>query len=205
MNGYDRYILPWLIDVACGLPMVQSKRKELVPQARGRVLEIGMGTGRNLPFYDRSRITQLVGVDPALQMHRLAQQRSQKAGLHVELVGLSAERLPLPDESFDTVVCTYTLCSIPDPVLALHEVKRVLKPGGRFLFCEHGRAPDLSVARWQDRLQPLWKPLAGGCHLDRDVPLLLSDVGLQVDLQQGYVPGPRPLTYHYWGQASKAD
>jgi ubiquinone/menaquinone biosynthesis C-methylase UbiE len=205
MNGYDRYILPWLIDVACGLPMVQSMRKELVPQARGRVLEIGMGTGRNLPFYDRSRITQLVGVDPALQMHRLAQQRSQKAGLPVELVGLSAERLPLPDESFDTVVCTYTLCSIPDPALALHEVKRVLKPGGRFLFCEHGRAPDLSVARWQDRLQPLWKPLAGGCHLDRDVPLLLGDVGLQVDLQQGYVSGPRPLTYHYWGQACKAD
>ncbi|MBM3386860.1 MAG: class I SAM-dependent methyltransferase, partial [Betaproteobacteria bacterium] len=141
MNWYDRHILPWLIDVACGLPSVQDRRRGLVPQARGRVLEIGMGTGRNLPFYDRSRLTQLVGVDPALQMHRLAQRRSARLGIAVELVGLSAERLPLPDDSFDTVVCTYTLCSIPDPLAALAEVRRVLKPGGQFLFCEHGRAP----------------------------------------------------------------
>ena len=204
MSWYDRHILPWLIDIACGLPMVQHKRRALVPRARGRVLEIGMGTGRNLPFYDRHQVSQLVGVDPALQMHRLAQRRSLKAGLDVELVGLSAERLPLPDDSFDTVVCTYTLCSIPDPAAALHEVRRVLKPGGQFLFCEHGRAPDPTVARWQDRLQPLWMPLAGGCHLDRDVPLLLRDAGLNAQLDQGYIAGPRPLTYHYWGQARKA-
>ncbi len=204
MNWYDRVILPWMIDIACGLPMVQSKRRALVPLAHGRVLEIGMGTGRNLPFYDRSRLTQLVGVDPALQMHSLAKRRSHQAGLSVELMGLSAEQLPVPDDSFDTVVCTYTLCSIPDPVAALHEVRRVLKPGGQFLFCEHGRSPEAEVAKWQDRLQPLWMPLAGGCHLDRDVPLLLRDAGLHTaDLQQGYVPGPRPLTYHYWGQASK--
>jgi ubiquinone/menaquinone biosynthesis C-methylase UbiE len=142
-------------------------------------------------------------VDPALQMHRLAQRRSARAGIDVELVGLSAERLPLPDDSFDTVVCTYTLCSIPDPAAALHEVRRVLKPGGRFLFCEHGRSPDPGVARWQDRLQPLWMPLAGGCHLDRDVPLLLRDARLRTQLEQGYIAGPRPLTYHYWGQAQK--
>ena len=123
MNWYDRLILPWLIDVACGLPMVQARRRALVPLARGRVLEIGMGTGRNLPFYDRSQLTQLVGVDPALQMHHLARRRSAQAGIAVELVGLSAERLPLPDDSFDTVVCTYTLCSIPDPAAALHEVR----------------------------------------------------------------------------------
>ena len=203
MNGYDRHILPWLIDMACGLPMVQARRKALVPLAQGRVLEIGMGTGRNLPFYDRSRITQLVGVDPALQMHRLARRRSEKAGIDVELVGLSAERLPLPDESFDTVVCTYTLCSIPDPAAALYEVRRVLKPGGQFLFCEHGRAPDASLAQWQQRIEPLWKPLAGGCHLTRDVPLLLHDAGLNAQLSQGYIGGPRVLTYHCWGQARK--
>ena len=203
MNWYDRHILPWLIDIACGLPMVQGRRAALVPQARGRVLEIGMGTGRNLPFYDSSRLTQLVGVDPALQMHRLAQRRSQKAGIDVELVGLSAERLPLPDDSFDTVVCTYTLCSIPDPAAALHEVRRVLKPGGQFLFCEHGRAPDASLAQWQQRIEPLWKPLAGGCHLTRDVPLLLRDAGLNAQVEQGYIGGPRVLTYHYWGQAHK--
>ena len=204
MRWYDQHILPWLIDIACGLPMVQGRRAALVPQARGRVLEIGMGTGRNLPFYDRSRLTQLVGVDPALQMHRLAQRRSQKAGINVELVGLSAERLPLPDDSFDTVVCTYTLCSIPDPVAALHEVRRVLKPGGRFLFCEHGRSPDASLAQWQQRIEPLWKPLAGGCHLTRDVPLLLRDAGLNAQVEQGYIGGPRLLTYHYWGQARKS-
>ena len=204
MNWYDRHLLPWLIDIACGLPMVQARRQALVPQARGRVLEIGMGTGRNLPFYDRSKLTQLVGVDPALQMHHLAQRRSQKAGIDVELVGLSAERLPLPDDSFDTVVCTYTLCSIPDPAAALHEVRRVLKPGGQFLFCEHGRAPDASLARWQQRIEPLWKPLAGGCHLTRDVPLLLQEAGLNAQVQQGYIQGPKVLTYHYWGQAQKA-
>ena len=203
MNWYDRHILPWLIDFACGLPMVQARRQMLVPQARGRVLEIGMGTGRNLPFYDRSKLTQLVGVDPALQMHPLAQRRSDKAGIAVELVGLSAERLPLPDDSFDTVVCTYTLCSIPDPAAALHEVRRVLKPGGQFLFCEHGRSPDPAVARWQDRIQPCWMPLTGGCHLDRDVPALLRDAGLLAKLEQGYISGPRVLAYNYWGQAQK--
>ena len=204
MNWYDRHILPWLIDIACGFPMVQHKRRALVPQARGRVLEIGMGTGRNLPFYDRNQVSQLVGVDPALQMHRLAQRRSLKAGMDVELVGLSAERLPLPDDSFDTVVCTYTLCSIPDPAAALHEVRRVLKPGGQFLFCEHGRAPDGSLAQWQQRIEPLWKPLAGGCHLTRDVPLLLRDAGLNAQVEQGYIGDPRLLTYHYWGQARKS-
>lgn len=205
MNWYDQHILPWLIDMACGLPRVQAKRQWLVPQAQGRVLEIGMGTGRNLPFYDRTRLTQLVGVDPALQMHRLAQRRSARAGIGVGLVGLSAERLPLADDSFDTVVCTYTLCSIPDPVAALREVRRVLKPGGQFLFCEHGRSPDPATARWQDRIQPCWMPLAGGCHLDRDVPALLREAGLRARVEQGYLGGPRVLTYHYWGEASKND
>jgi ubiquinone/menaquinone biosynthesis C-methylase UbiE len=204
MNGYDRHILPWLIDFGCGLPMVQARRRALVPQARGKVLEIGMGTGRNLPFYDRSRITQLVGVDPALQMHSLAQRRSDQAGLDVELVGLTAERLPLPDESFDTVVCTYTLCSIPDAAQALSEMRRVLVPGGKLLFCEHGRAPDESVRRWQDRLQPLWGPLAGGCHLGRDIPDLLAAAGFAANMQSAYLAGPRPMTFHYWGQAQAA-
>jgi ubiquinone/menaquinone biosynthesis C-methylase UbiE len=174
-----------------------------VPQAQGKVLEIGMGTGRNLPFYDRRKVTQLVGVDPALQMHSLARRRSAQADLDVELVGLRAERLPLPDESFDTVVCTYTLCSIDHPVAALREVWRVLKPGGQFLFCEHGRAPDAGVARWQARIQPLWTPMMGGCHLDRDVPALLREAGLQAEVEQRYLPGPKVLTYHYWGRARK--
>lgn len=204
MHVYDRFVLPWLIDLACGLPMVQARRRALLPQAHGRVLEIGLGTGRNLPFYDRQRITQLVGVDPAVHMHTLARRRSARAGLDVELVGLSAEKLPLPSDSFDTVVCTYTLCSIADPAAALSEVARVLKPGGQLMFCEHGLSPQPSVARWQARIEPLWKAMVGGCHLTRNVPRLLQQAGLSADCAQGYIPGPRLLAYHFWGHARKA-
>ena len=204
MGLYDRYVLPYLIDIACGLPMVQAQRRQLVPKAHGRVLEIGMGTGRNLPFYDRSRVSRLVGVDPALQMHRLARRRSRAAGIAVELMGLSAEQLPTPDASFDTVVCTYTLCSIPDAAQALREMRRVLVPGGKLLFCEHGRAPDEGVRRWQERLQPLWGPLAGGCQLGRDIPGLLDAAGFAATTQTAYLAGPRPVTFHYWGEAQAA-
>ena len=204
MNVYDRFVLPYLIDIACGLPMVQKQRSQLVPKAQGRVLEVGMGTGRNLPFYDRSRISRLVGVDPALQMHRLAQKRSREAGIAVELMGLSAEQLPTADASFDTVVCTYTLCSIPDAVQALREMRGVLVPGGKLLFCEHGRAPDESVRRWQDRLQPFWGPLAGGCQLGRDIPGLLTEAGFVANTQSAYLSGPQAMTYHYWGEAQAA-
>ncbi len=204
MGLYDRCVLPCLIDFACGLPMVQAQRQKLIPQARGRVLEVGMGTGRNLPFYDRSRISRLVGVDPALQMHRLAQQRSRAAGIEVELMGLSAEQLPTADASFDTVVCTYTLCTIPDAEQALREMRRVLVPGGKLLFCEHGRAPDENVRRWQDRLQPLWGPLVGGCQLGRDIPGLLDAAGFTATTQAAYLAGPRPMTFHYWGEAQAA-
>jgi ubiquinone/menaquinone biosynthesis C-methylase UbiE len=201
MNAYDRYLLPYLIDFACGLPMVQKQRRLLVPQAKGRVLEVGIGTGRNLPFYDRSKVTRLVGVDPGVQMHRLAQKRSQEAGIAVELMALSAEQLPTADASFDTVVCTYTLCSIPDAAQALREMRRVLVPGGQLLFCEHGRAPDEGVRRWQARLQPVWGALAGGCQLGRDIPGLLASAGFAVQTQSAYLPGPRPMAFHYWGQA----
>jgi len=204
MGLYDRYVLPYLIDIACGLPMVQAQRRQVVPKAHGRVLEVGMGTGHNLPFYDRSRVSRLVGVDPALQMHRLAQKRSLAAGIDVELMGLSAEQLPTPDASFDTVVCTYTLCSIPNAVQALREMRRVLVPGGKLLFCEHGRAPDEGVRRWQARLQPLWGPLAGGCQLGRDIPGLLDAAGFAAITQTAYLAGPRPVTFHYWGEAQAA-
>ncbi len=204
MNWYDRVVLPYLIDMACSMPMVQQQRRQVVPGAHGRVLEIGMGTGRNLAFYDRSRVTRLVGVDPALQMHRLAQKRSRQAGIEVELMGLSAEQLPTDDASFDTVVCTYTLCSIPDAAQALSEVRRVLVPGGKLLFCEHGRAPDASVRRWQERLQPLWGTLAGGCHLGRDIPGLLDAAGFVCKTQSAYLAGPKPMTFHYWGEAQAA-
>lgn len=200
-NWYERHLLPYLIDLACGIGPVGRQRQKVVPQARGRVLEVGIGTGRNIPYYDKSRVSCIVGVDPALRMHHLADQRIRQAGLSVELMGLSAEKLPTADASFDTVVCTYTLCTIADPLAALAEMKRVLVPGGRLLFSEHGVAPDANVARWQARLQPLWKPLAGGCHLDRDIPALLKEAGFKTTLQSAYIPGPKVVSYHYWGHA----
>jgi SAM-dependent methyltransferase len=200
-NWYDRYLLPYLIDLACGIGPVGRQRQKVVPQARGRVLEIGMGTGRNVPYYDPRRVTQVVGVDPALRMHHLARKRIERSGLNVELMGLSAEKLPAANASFDTVVCTYTLCTIPDPLAALAEMKRVLVPGGRLLFSEHGLSPDASVARWQAHLQPLWGPLSGGCNLARDIPALLKEAGFRTQPESGYIPGPRLLSYHFWGQA----
>ncbi|MBI2383045.1 MAG: class I SAM-dependent methyltransferase [Gammaproteobacteria bacterium] len=205
MNLYDRYLLPYLIDLACGIEPVQRQRAKVVPQARGKVLEIGIGTGRNLPFYDARKLESLSGLDPAAQMHRLAQKRMRKAGLNVRLLTLSAEEISEADASFDTLVMTFTLCSIPDPVKAVREMRRVLKPDGRLLFCEHGAAPDASVRRWQDRLTPIWKPLAGGCHLNRDIPALLRAGGLRIErMETMYLPGPRPLTFNYWGAAARA-
>ena len=139
---------------------------------------------------------------PRLEMHPLAQTRAKRAGLTIELVGLSAEKLPFDAATFDTVLVTYALCTIPDPLAALLEMRRVLKRGGQLVFCEHGLAPDVSVQRWQRRLTPLWAKVAGGCHLDRDVPALLSEAGFQSpDLQTAYLSGPRFLTYNYWGTA----
>jgi len=200
-DWYERVVLPHVIDLACGVKPIQQQREKVVPLATGRVLEAGIGTGLNLPFYDRSRVQSIVGVDPALAMHPLALRRIRQTGLSVKLVGLSAEALPLNDQSFDTIVCTYTLCSIPDPVAALAEMRRVLAPGGRFLFSEHGMAPDESVRRWQRRLQPVWGKIAGGCQLGRDIPGLLKEVGFRPTVQSMYIPGPRFASYHYWGEA----
>ena len=148
MNLYDHYILPHIIDLACGIRPVARQRQKVIPLAQGKVLEIGIGTGLNMPFYAKDRVEKIVGVDPALKMHSLAQKRVQAAGLQVELVGLSAERLPLADASFDTVVCTYTLCSIPEPLAALAEMRRVLKPGGKLMVLEFSKV-------WKP-LQPLY-------------------------------------------------
>ena len=177
-------------------------RQRVVPLAKGRVLEVGIGTGLNMPHYDRAKVTKIVGLDPALQMHRLALKRIARAGLDVELIGLSAERIPFEDASFDSVLVTYALCTIPDPIAALREMRRVLKPGGGLIFCEHGRSPDEGVGRWQNRLTPHWKKIAGGCHLNRDIPALLIEAGFECkDIQSMYLPGPRPMTHTFWGVA----
>lgn len=204
-SWYERRLLPHLLDFACGMKPIRRQRQQIVPLAQGRVLEVGIGTGLNMPYYDPSRVSYVVGLDPALQLHRLALKRIARTGIDVELVGVSAESIPLENSSIDTIVVTYSLCTIPDPLAALKEMRRVLAPGGRLLFCEHGRAPDENVRRWQARLQPYWQKVAGGCHLDRDVPALLIESGFRCDtLQTRYLPGPRLLTFNYWGEARAA-
>ena len=201
-SWYDHHILPTVLDIACGMPMISRMRQQVVPLAVGRVLEVGMGTGLNMRHYNKQQVTHITGLDPALHMHPLARERIATAGLSVELVGLSAEKIPLPNASFDTVLVTYTLCTISDVHNALLEMHRVLKPAGKLLFCEHGHAPDASVARWQNRLQPLWGKLAGGCHLGRDIPALLRRAGFELpSCEVGYLPGPKPFTFHCWGEA----
>lgn len=200
---YERKVLPLLIDVACGLPAIDKQREKLVPQASGEVLEIGIGTGRNLKHYDASKVGRLYGLDPSLSWHPLARRRLRDLSIKVEPLALSAEQIPLEDQSIDTVVCTYTLCTIPDPLAALREFRRVLKPDGRLLFSEHGLAPDENVQRWQRRIEPWWKVIAGGCHLTREVPAMLTEVGFSYgDLDRRYLKGPKPMTFNTRGVAS---
>lgn len=202
MGLYDRHVLPYLIDFACGMGAVMKARSQIVPLAKGRVLEIGIGSGLNLSFYDPQRVAVVVGVDPSADMQRLARKRAARCQVPVEMIALELGQIQAEDASFDDIVCTFTLCTIPDALAALKEMRRVLKAGGRLLFCEHGLAPDLPVLRWQKRLTPLWKPLAGGCHLDRDIPALIEAGGFHIrQLDSGYLKGPRPMTHVYRGWA----
>ena len=203
MGFYDRHILPHVINLACGAKPIRYQRRKVVPQAQGRVLEIGIGSGLNLPFYDPSRVEKLWGLEPAEEIRRMAEKAAVGAPFPVEFIGLPGEAIPLDDASMDTVVTTYTLCTIPDAVAALREMRRVLKPGGSLLFAEHGRAPDAAVRRWQDRLDGIWGHIGGGCHLNRDIPALLREGGFTVDrLDTMYIPGPRPMSFNYWGSAT---
>ena len=202
MNLYDQHVLPHLIDFACGMGAVMKTRAQIVPQAEGRVLEIGIGSGLNLSFYDPAKVSVIVGVDPSAAMQKLARQRAAQISIPVEMIALELGQIQAADASFDSIVCTFTLCTIPDPLAALQEMRRVLKPGGQFLFGEHGRAPDLKVRVWQDRLTPLWRPLAGGCHLNRDIPALLKAGGFRLrEVHSRYLQGPRPLTWVWHGWA----
>ena len=196
MNLYDQHVLPHLIDFACGMGAVMKTRAQIVPQAEGRVLEIGIGSGLNLSFYDPAKVSVIVGVDPSAAMQKLAQQRAAQISIPVEMIALELGQIQAADASFDRIVCTFTLCTIPDADAALQEMRRVLKPGGKLLFSEHGLAPDLPVVRWQNRLTPLWKPFSGGCHLNRDIPALIRAGGFSIgQLDSSYLKGPRPMTW----------
>ncbi len=201
MNLYERLILPPLLDMWMRQPEIEEYRGELIPAARGRVLEVGVGSGLNFPHYGAD-VTTVVGLDPSMRLLSMARRRADQAGAPVELMQGSATAIPLGDDSVDTLVMTWTLCSIPDPLAALREMRRVLKLGGALLFVEHGLSPEPAVARWKHWLTPVWRHIAGGCHLDRKVDDLLRDAGFEIaELKTAYADGPRPMTYMYQGRA----
>jgi ubiquinone/menaquinone biosynthesis C-methylase UbiE len=203
MGWYDENILPHVLNYACSIKPVRKQREKIVPLASGDVLEIGMGSGLNLPYYDSSKVRKIWGLEPSEGMRKVARKKLAETDLELEFIDLPGEQIPLETSSVDTVLVTYTLCTIPDVMLALEGMRRVLKPGGRLLFCEHGRAPDDSVSRWQNRLNPGWKRLAGGCNLNRDIPQLIRAAGFRIDVDERmYIPGLRVLTYNYWGSAT---
>jgi ubiquinone/menaquinone biosynthesis C-methylase UbiE len=201
MGLYGKYLLPRIIDLAMKNKDAAKVRAALIPQARGEVLEIGIGSGLNLPFYS-PEVKHIFGVDPSLELQKMASKRVA-APIEVDFIAQSAEEpLPLNESSIDTVVMAWTLCSIPNAAKALEQIRRVLKSDGRLIFVEHGRAPDRKVAAWQDRLTPVWKHATGGCHLNRKVDDLITGAGFRImELTTSYLPGPRPMTYTYQGAA----
>ena len=202
MGLYGKLILPRLTHLACGQKPLMRQRRKVVPLARGRVLEIGIGSGLNLPFYDPARVSKVWGLDPSPEMTRMAEGRAREVDFEVEFIGLPGDEIPLEDSSVDTVLVTYALCTIPEPIPALRQMRRVLRPGGELIFCEHGAAPDPGVRRWQERLNPLWRRLAGGCNLNREIPRLIEEGGFRIrSLETMYLPGWRPGTFNYWGTA----
>jgi ubiquinone/menaquinone biosynthesis C-methylase UbiE len=206
MGLYERHVLPFMIDLTCGAPPILKQRAKVVPGAEGRVLEIGMGSGHNLSFYDPDKVEMVFGLEPSEGMRRKAQPNLARSPVKVEWLDLPGEEVPLEDDSVDTVVLTYTLCTIPDFRAALSQMRRVLRPHGRLLFCEHGEAPDESVRRWQARVNPLWKKVAGGCNLNRPIPTCLEEAGFRIEqLETMYLPKtPRIAAFNYWGRATVA-
>lgn len=202
MGFYADRILPHLVDKACSTKPSRKQREKIVPLARGDVLEVGFGSGLNLPFYSPVEVRKILALEPSAGMRQKARPMVERSGLDVEFIDAPAESIPLPADSVDTVVSSYTLCTIPDAAAALDSVRRVLRPGGQLLFCEHGLAPDADVRRWQRRLSPAWSRVAGGCNMDRDIPALLAGGGFETILDERmYIPGLRILSYNYWGIA----
>ena len=203
MNLYEKYILPRFLNCVCSSKPMGYQRQKVVPFAKGNVLEVGMGSGLNLPFYDKSKIKKIWGLDPSQELKRMASKVAIEEGLTVDFLVSKAEEIPLPDNQVDTVLITYTMCTISEVKKANKEMKRVLKPDGKMIFCEHGRSPDQDVFKWQKRLNPYWKRIAGGCNLYRNIPDLIEDSGFELEqLETMYLPGtPKFAGYNYWGHA----
>ena len=205
LSFYDKYILPKFLNCACGSKPINYQREKIVPLAEGKVLDVGIGSGLNIPYYNKSKIKYLYGLDPSIELLNLAKPLAKKNELEIEFLECGAEAIPLPNDSIDTVVITYTLCTIPDTQLSNQEIMRVLKPNGKLLFCEHGLAPDINIAKWQKRINPIWNKIAGGCNLNRDIPNLIRSSGLKIsNMEEMYLPStPKFAGYNYWGVAKK--
>ena len=203
MSFYENHILPHLIGFACATPQIMKQRSLVVPAAEGRVLEVGFGSGTNLGFYDPVKVDRLFALEPSEGMRRKAAKAVAGSALEIEWLDLPGESIPLDDDSVDTVVLTYTACTIPDAAAALSQMRRVLKPGGRLLFSEHGAVPDEGVAKWQRRIEPVWKPMAGGCHLTRKPDQMIREAGFTIDgLTADYLPkSPKFAAFNYAGSA----
>ena len=200
MGIYKKYFLPKLLNLAMKAPALNAVRKKLIPLAEGNVLEVGIGSGLNLPYYGRS--VKVTGLDPSLELQIMAREVAAREHVDVNFLGLSGEAIPADDNSFDTVVMTWTLCTIPEPMTALAEIRRVLKPGGKVVFAEHGESPDANIAKWQARINPCWKVIGGGCNLNRRIPDLYQGSGFSFDdMERGYLEGPKVATYNYRGIA----
>src|SRR5438876_5024412 len=203
MGFYQEQLLPWLVHLSMRQRRLAPYRSRVVSSATGRVLEVGIGSGLNLPFYGNA-VAEIIGIEPLPKLVDMANAAARKSQIPLRLIEGTAEAIPIHDRSIDAVVTTWTMCSIPEIQSALHEVRRVLRPGGRLLFVEHGRAPESSVRWWQDHLTPAWKYLSGGCHLNRAIEELVENAGFRIErLDKGYVQGPKLMTFMYEGSARR--
>ena len=202
MSLYNKYILPKAIDWACSQKPTMKQRVKIIPFAKGNVLEIGIGSGLNLPFYNKENVKHLMAIDPSQEVWKKNVIDIKKLPFDFEFVKAFAEDIPADTNSFDTVVITYSLCTIPETNKAFEEIRRVLKPNGKLLFCEHGKAPEKAVQKWQNIANPVWKRIGGGCHLNKDIPLLIKDNGFKINaLKSMYIPGWKIASFNYWGTA----
>ena len=203
MSFYEKKILPKVLDLLCGSSPINYQRKKIVPKVSGNVLEIGIGSGLNLPHYNVSNISNITALDPAEELTDIAKKRISELDLDIDVINCGAEEIPLESKSFDSILVTYTLCSIENLDDSMKEIRRVIKDDGTLFFCEHGIAPDLKTKNWQNRINPIWKRLMGGCNINRDIPEIISNSKLEiVDLETMFLPStPRIAGFNYWGTA----